>query len=565
MFLIFGGLIQLVFWGAIIFGIVKLVQGAGSRAGGRSEDAPMTVKRLFVFGSLYAALHVAAWGVAGLIAALDADSAVRGERAAAPLAMAVVGLPVLFLLGRWVWRSRTEFRDRGAAFSLYINLALVTALVVVMVNAVAVADWLVGDASYSGIAVGGLLVWAPIWAAHWWLYRTERASVTNFHVYVGAAAGLAAMAGFGGALLGRLLTQLLDSGTDVALTARTDADVATWVVGFFVGAVVFAWYWVQTGIREVRDTLWHSYVVLIGVLGGLITAVTGAAISLYSLLQWWFGDPDATSAVRHFDEYVVPAGSALVVGLAIWLYHRRVLGTVRGPRTEVQRVYDYVVAAVGGITAVVGVVILVIGFQEAVFPPADSRASEANTLIGALTALGVGVPLWAQAWRRISRARRTDETAEVASPVRRSYLFGLVGVSGVIGLVSLIILLVVVFGDLLGDGGEPLRNDVQIPIALLFATGVVAGYHFLLIREEREVAAVLERPKQVVLVTDHDELAGAVQELTGAQVTVLHRLDANGEWDDPAAVAAAIEGSPYDDLLVVPGPAGAVQVIPYRR
>ncbi|NNL96566.1 MAG: hypothetical protein HKO63_00010 [Acidimicrobiia bacterium] len=561
MFLIFGGLIQLLFWGAVIFGIVKLVQGAGSR----SEDAPMTVKRLFVFGSLYAALHVAAWGVAGLIAALGEDAADRGEQAAAPLAMTVVGLPVLFLLARWVWRSLPEFRDRGAAFSLYLNLSLVTALVVVMVAAVAVADWLVGGASYSGIAVGALTVWAPIWVVHWRLFRTEQTSVSNFHVYVGATAGLATMAGFGGALLGRLLTRLLDSGTDVALTSRTHADVATWLVGFAVGAAVFAWYWIQTGMREPRDTLWHTYVVLIGVLGGLITAVTGAAISLYSLLQWWFGESDYSSAVRHFDTYLVPAGGALVVGLIVWLYHRRVLGPVRGDRTDVHRVYDYVVAAVGLVTAVVGVIILVIGFQEAVFPPDDSRASEANMLLGAVTALAVGVPLWAQAWRRINHARRTDDTAEVASPVRRSYLFGLVGVSGVIGLVSLIILLVVVFGDLLGEGGDPLRNDVQIPIALLFATGVVAVYHFLLVREERDVETAREHPKHVMLVTGHDELAAAVRELTGARVTLLHRLDTNGEADDPAVVAAAIESSEYDDLLVVPGPTGAVEVIPYRR
>jgi hypothetical protein len=373
------------------------------------------------------------------------------------------------------------------------------------------------------------------------------------------------MAGFGGALLGHLLTQLLDSGTDVALTSRTDADVATWVVGFAVGAVVFGWYWIQSGMREVRDTLWHSYVVLVGVLGGLITAVTGGAISLYSLLQWWFGDPDATSAVRHFETSMIPAASALIVGLAIWLYHRRILGPVRGTRTEVHRVYDYLVAAVGLVTAVVGVIILAIGFQEAVFPPANSMASEANMLIGAVTALAVGAPLWVQAWLRIHRARSADETAEVGSPVRRSYLFGLVGVSGAIGLVSLIILLVVVFGDLLGDGGEPLRNDVQIPIALLFATGVVAFYHFLLVREEREVATVREPPKQVVLVTGDEVLATAVRDLTGARVTVLHRLDANGEAADARAVAAAIAASEFDQLLVVPDPVGGVQVIPYRR
>ncbi len=143
MFFIFGSLFQLLFWGAIIYGIVKLIQGRGRPA----TDAPMTVKRLFLFGSLYAALHVAAWGVAGLIGVLGEDSVDRGEQAAAPLAMAVVGVPVLFLLGRGVWRSLADPSERSIAFSLYLNLTLVTALVAVMVSTIAIGDSVVGDAT----------------------------------------------------------------------------------------------------------------------------------------------------------------------------------------------------------------------------------------------------------------------------------------------------------------------------------------------------------------------------------------------------------------------------------
>jgi hypothetical protein len=317
-------------------------------------------------------------------------------------------------------------------------------------------------------------------------------------------------------------------------------------------------------MREARDTLWHAYVVLIGVLGGLIAAVAGAGSVLFRVLQWWLGDPGTSSAVRHFADFV-PALVALLVGAAIWFYHRRVLGPIRGDRTEVQRVYDYVVAAVGLVTATVGVVILVIGFQEAVFPPADSMTSEVNILLGALTSLAVGVPLWAQAWRRINRFVKVSGGLEVASPTRRSYLFGVIGLGGVVAAVSLIVLLVVVFNSVLGDGGDRLRNDIQAPVALLVTVGGVAVYHLLLQREEQEQIPDAPSPKQVVLVTGDEVLAAAVRDLTGARVTVLHRLDANGEAAGAGAVAAAIAASEFDQLLVVPDPVGGVQVIPYRR
>ncbi len=559
---ILASLIPLAVMVGIVVFIVRAVTGRKSEPS--PESAPVTVKRLLLFGSLYAALHVAAWGIAGLLALLAEDTVGRGERASVPLAMTIVGLPVLFFLGRWILRSLSDPAERGGAFGIYLNATLLTALAVVMVTSVISGQWLVGEDDFSSMALASLLVWTPIWFGHWWLYRTYRADVSNLHVYVGATAGLGTMAGYGAALLDEIFTRLLDSGTSIDLAARSDANVSTWVIGLAVGATVFGWYWIVNGMRETRDTLWHAYVVLIGVLGGLIAAVAGAGSVLFRILQWWFGDPGTGSAVRHFADFV-PALVALLVGAAVWFYHRRVLGPIRGDRTEVQRVYDYVVAAVGLVTATVGVVILVIGFQEVVFPPQDSMTSEINILLGALTSLAVGVPLWAQSWLRINRFVKAEGTPEVTSPTRRSYLLGIIGIGGVVAAVSLIVLLIAVFNSVLGDSGAELRNNIQVPVALLVTVGAAAIYHLLLQREEYEHVPAVPPPKQVVLVTGDEVFATAVRDLTGARVTVLHRLDANGDPGDPQAVAAAIAGAPHGNLLVVPGPAGAVQVIPYRR
>jgi len=565
--IVFGILVSfvqlLVLVGIVVF-IVKAVAGRrGEQAA--TDSAPVTLKRLFLFGSLYASLHAAAWGVAGLVALLAEGVDGRGERAAVPLAMTIVAVPILFFLGRWALRAVSDQQERGVAFAIYMNAALVTAFAVAMVTSIMTGSWLVGERGFPEMALASLLVWTPIWIGHWRLWRRYRRDVANLHVYVGATAGLGTMAGFGGALLVEIFSRLLDSGTALEVGRGTDPDLSTWIVGFAVGAAVFAWHWILTGTREERDTLWHAYVVLIGVLGGLITLVAGAGVTLFAVLQWWFGDPGTNSAVRHFEDFI-PALAAVIVGAAVWFYHRRVLGPVAGPRTEVQRVYDYVVAAVGLVTAVVGVVILVIGFQEAVFPPEDSMTSEVDILLGALTTLAVGAPLWAQSWRRINRFLRAHETAELISPTRRSYLFGIIGIGGVVAAVSLIVLLVTIFNSVLGDGNGELRNNIQVPVAMIVTVGAVAVYHLLLQRKEQKHLPVApQRPKQVVLVTGSETLAGEVRALTGAGVTVLHRLDANGEVGDAGSVAAAVAASEFEDLLVVLGPEGAVQVIPYRR
>lgn len=550
----------LVLVGIVVF-IVRAVTGRKTEQ--PTDSAPVTVKRVFLFGSLYATLHVAAWGVAGLIALLAEGVDGRGERAAVPLAMTIVAVPILFFLGRWALRTVADRRERGPAFSIYLNAALVTAVIVVLVTSIMAGRWLVGEGDFNEMALASLLVWSPIWAGHWLLWRTYCRDVTNLHVYVGATVGLVTMAGFGGALLAEIFSRLLDSATALEVGRGVDSDVSTWVVGFAVGAAIFAWHWIYAGMREERDALWHAYVVLVGVLGGLITLVAGAGVTLFAILQWWFGDPGTNSAVRHFEDFI-PAFAAVIVGAAVWYYHRRVLGPVTGERTEVQRVYDYVVAAVGLVTAVVGLVILVVGFQEVVFPPAESMTSEVDILLGALTTLAVGVPLWTQAWLRANRFLEAPESSEASSPTRRSYLFGIIGIGGIVAAVSLIVLLVTIFNSVLGAGGE-LRDSVQVPVALIVTVGAVAVYHFLVQREEQEQAPVVLPPKQVVLVTGSDTLAGAVRDLTGARVTVLHRLDANGEAADAAAVAAAVAASEFDQLLVVPGLGGAVQVIPYRR
>jgi hypothetical protein len=553
-------LIPLIVFGAIVYAIVKAV--SGRREQRSAEAAPGSVRRLFVFGTLYGVLHLAAWGLAGLITELSR----RDGQIAEPLALTIVSLPVAFLLARWAWRLSQDPAERGFALAAYTTITLSTALVSLMVTGFRVGAWLFADAGFSAFALAALVIWSGVWVIHWLAWKGYEAEIANTHVYLGATAGLWTAAVSAIVLLTYLFRWLLDAGTALDLTSYQSDDIARPAIGFVIGAVVLGWYWFANGIRARRDPVWHGYAVLVGVLGGLITAVTGAGIVGYAILQWWIGEPDSASAVRHFEEFL-PALAILVGGTAVWAYHRFVvLGETSPERTEVNRVYDYVVAAVGLVTAAVGSVLLLVGLQEALFPPADGGRFESsiNILLGAGTALAVGGPLWWQAWRRANRYARTEPVQEVSSPTRRTYLFGVLGVAGIVGFGSALTLLVALFNAMFEDGGDQIRDDIQVPLAMLLAVGGIATYHWTVARAERSQVEAPVVPKDVTLVTGDVTLASMVSDLTGARVRIMHRLDANGDLLDPAAVARAVAADDHQHLLVLTGPHGAVEVIPYE-
>jgi hypothetical protein len=554
-----GSLIPLVVFGAVVYFIAKAVSGRQEPAG--AEGAPGSVRRVFLFGSLYATTHFAAWGFAGLLSHLRDGAGSIAE----PLAMTLVSVPVVILLARWAWSTVADPAERRLTLSAYLNLTLSTALVVMMVTGYRVGTWLVTDARFPAFALAALAIWSAVWTIHWLVWKRYEAEIANLHVFFGAGAGLVTAAVSAAVLLTNILRWSLDAATSLDLTSFSSRAFLEPGVALVVGAIALIWYWAFNGLGVRRDALWHGYVILVGVLGGLITAVTGAGIAAFSVLQWWWGEPDTSSAVRHFSDFT-PAVAVLAVGVLVWSYHRLVvLRQAPAERTEVNRVYDYVVAAVGLVTATVGSVLLLVGAQEALFPPdAGTRfESSINIILGACTALAVGGPLWFQAWRRAGET--TGRQEEASSPTRRTYLFGMLGVSGVVGFGALLALLMALFRAMFGEDGGSLRDDVQVPVALLIAVGAVAAYHWRTLRSERGLVLVPAPVKDVTLVTGDLALASIVHDLTGARVRVLRRLDTSGDLLDPSAVAQAVEADQHEHLLVLAGPRGAVEVIPYER
>ncbi len=332
----------------------------------------------------------------------------------------------------------------------------------------------------------GALAQTIVWGAVWYLYRRAHEGV-DLRDYIGATIALwmsgAGLATFIGAVI-RGVTVV----SSRQLAATNDRPIASAVVMFCVGAAIWWVYWIGTTQSARHTTLWHAYVLLAGVAGGLIAAIIAASTVLYDGLVWIAGTPSSVDAAAHF--HGTPGATGIVIaGVLVWWYHRTVLADAgRTTRDETRRVYEYLVAGIGLIAAAVGLMILVVALIESATASAQIAGSGAeNTLLLAVTLLVVGAPVWWFYWALIRRALREDTFAEVASMTRRVYLLLLFGVVGVAAVVALLIAVYFFFDDLVsGRLALATLRRMRWGIGVLLSAGSIAGYHWSVFAAERE-------------------------------------------------------------------------------
>jgi hypothetical protein len=237
-----------------------------------------------------------------------------------------------------------------------------------------------------------------------------------------------------------------------------------------------------------------------------------------------------------------PALAAAAIGLLIWRFHRvsgaqRSVGTRRASRLVTSGVA--LAAAATGIGVVINA-----SLAMAVTPIAGGGTR--TLLLGGVSSLVVGGPVWWRAWRPM----RQPLTADAIPPGRRVYLIVFFGISAVVALVALLVIGYRLFESLLGEAtGGSILERIRAPLGLLVSAGLVAGYHSAQWRREHALLAAasgVSAPTvdQVILVTAFNSkpLSEAIAAATGAKVSVWKRADA-GNGPLPA-------GAPSEDGLV---------------
>lgn len=477
--------------GALIpLAVLALVIFAIRRA--RREPSPLPtgqqVRWFFLYVVLLVAVLVAAAGLAGSIGPIVDGATLVAEdsdQAALNLAMLLLGVPLAVVLGLSTRRrlavDRTELQSFG--WTLFVTVGTVAPLVVAMVGGYRTLLSVVGAEDYDGFALAQLVVWGATWYV---VRRTDRALThadpTALRHVTPALIGLGVSAVALGQLVSGLVQRAFDAGAD-AVVVPSASSLHRGLALLVVGGAVWVSEWLRSLNREPGSEAWRFVVVLFGVTGGLIAAVTSAAIIGYQVAVWLIGSPSSDVARTHFESLPDAVGGLCAGGL-VWWYHRTTLKERSGAsRAEVDRTYEHLMAAGGLGAAAFGVVILIVAIIEASTGTRLLRGDSAvNTLLLACTLLVVGVPVWYAYWRSTLHRAAPEERNSIT---RRVYLISLLGVGGLVALGTAIGTVYVILRDLIdGRLDSSTVRAVRYPLAVLLTSGGVAGYHFAVFRGE---------------------------------------------------------------------------------
>ncbi len=561
-----------------VIAVVAILVAAGRGLSRRtSEDgvrrgAPdgHEVRQVFQYLLLFGLVMVTAVGVAGLLGAALAQGGARASSdtdLARSVSFTVVGLPLTLGVGWWSRRAFRQDPDESRAIGWLVHLAAAS-LVSLLVALTAVHDVLAALLdlrAHDPHAVAQSVVWTGVWAFHWWLSKRhpDQRLLQPQHL-LGSIIGLVlTMVGLGVMIAGTLRVWCdLDGGPTIVGRHEPVLDGA---VTLLLGAVVWGLYWWAAARRSPRTPLWLAHVLLLGVGAGGVVALVAGSIALHRVAVWFVGDPWPEVARDYFDSMPATVAVALV-GLLSLAYHRSLLIDAR-ERSDVDRLRDYLLAAIGlGATTAGGTIVVVALIEGATDPTVLTGGGAANTVLAALTLLLVGTPVWWLSWRRGQQAASTG-TTELTSPVRRIYLFSLLGVSSLAAVGALLVgAWVLVDQVLAGESAEAMIRSIRYPVGILVTTAVVAGYHWSVhLRARAHQPLPQQRRHDFVLllgVADTD-LAERIAGRTGATTWAWSRTGADRVWpeDDLLEVLAATEAR---EVLVI-AEDQQLQAIPVTR
>ncbi|MCP3934764.1 MAG: hypothetical protein GY708_05255 [Actinomycetia bacterium] len=572
-------LLPLIVIGGVVWAIVSLRRGDDG-----PDNVAITVRRVVVYILMLVTMILAASGLAGLAVELIDRDPDGNESLATALALSIVSVPGFAAVLKFAdARLRTRDERRSLAWSMYLNTALLVTLIAASVMTVQALASLFEPADATEVVAQTLAagVWIATWALHWFWLRPRHGIAGDVHLAAGSVVGLLTL-GIGGAeSLYHLFDSFYTTLFDDPIVHRGGPSGEDAIATLIVGATVWGWHWVLRYRTAERTNLWHVTVVPLGSLIGFVSAATTAALIINRVTVWYLGNPNQTQAERHFDH--LPAETAvMVVGLVAWTYHRLVLGR-EAERNTPRRVYEYLIAGAGLVTAVVGASIVLSALM------ADSSVDRTNTTIAGTVTLVLGGLTWLWHWKLIGAAEHSDTPGERASTVRKTYLIILFGASVAAAIIAFIGLLTTSLEDVLdGNLSRTTLHDARVPIAVLMSVSGVAWYHLrLYAREHRSAAsaeggdlspAILETDADLARLTTTPEptpVRVAVAAPAGVDLGPAYRLVPGAVWHvwtrtdtlpgaqlDTEEFASEVADLPGSDLVVIVDSDGGVDVIP---
>ncbi|MDQ0893850.1 DUF5671 domain-containing protein [Agromyces ramosus] len=531
-------------------------------------SAQGTVRRLIVYTLLFALVMIAAIGLSGLLRRLlpAGDPLAVDDNAglALSLAFALIGGTLAALLWWVVWRRLAEESERTSlAWGLYVaamyTVSLIVATSALVGTATALVDerWLPDDFSIG-------VVWALVWVWHraMWSHSVKHPTrLATVPAVLASVYGL--VIGVGGAVnaLGALFDAAMREASDRSFAGdpwwQDTLEALVWVAA---GLAIWWWHWYREGARRIDTRLAAVALVVVGVMGGGLLLLVGLGTTLWVVLRLAFDPSEPTGAI------LTPLATAVAsacMGALVWSYHRRIAA---GRSDATRRAGTLVMSGVGLVGVASGIGIIVNSTLAALASPI-AASDDRSLLLGGISAVVVGGPVWWLSWQPTRRVPST----ELGQPARRVYLVVVFGASAIVGLITLLTVAPQLFEFALDATTiASLVERIRVPLGLLVATGLVFGYHFAVWRRDRSVIvaeglAPAHRIGRVILVAAGDASAfeRAIRAATGASVTVWRRPgDEPAGVPDAAALARALDGVTGKRVLVLAGPGDRVEVVP---
>jgi len=561
----------LIMIGIVVFALRKL-----SHRTQPVDSTEQPVRLFFQYALAFGLFIIFTFGIAGLLSRiLDTANIVNADQSslASNLAFVVVGGPLLAGIIIWLRKSISQNPSDGygPVPTLFATLAATISLLVFMSSAIAVLHNLINADQFAGDSAAKAIVWGSAWLL---VLKISNSVIpkNDFRIqyFVGSAitalASLIALIQVLSGVFSALLLQKMFLGNQPLLLVSPVNPLKIGLGTLAISGALWFYYWIRNANTIKTDTLWLGYVLIAGVGGTLILAITSLSVSLYQVLVWFFGEPYNQKIAEHFAG--IPLSLAVAsAGLMFWWYHKSLLPT-NSERNDIQRTYEYLMAAISLIASAIGISIVIVALIEASTSQAILAGSSAiNTLLGAATVIAVAGPIWWHFWNRIQKVAKSSPESEHGSPIRRIYLFLLFGVGGVVAIISLITIVYQIFNSLLGSGlGANTLNEMRSAIGILASTGIVSAYHWEIYRHEKDVE-VFKAPviANVLIVGPKNlDLIQTIAQTTGARVSYLQSANSDELIWPVENVVELVNQNKGQDLLILLESAG-VKVIPIAR
>ena len=560
----------------IMIAVVVLVIRKVSKRATSSSNTAQPVRLFFQYALAFGLFMIVTVGLAGLLSrALDVSNIVNADQSslASNLAFVVVGGPLLAGITIWLRNSLRENPSEGHGLipTFFATLAAIVSLLVFLSSAIAALHNVISGDEVLGSTLGRTIVWGTALIL---VLKISNSVIpkNDFRIqyfvgsFITALAALIGLVQVLGGVLALLLSQQTFFDTQKLALVSPDNPIGIGLGTLVMSGALWVYYWIKNANTNKSDTLWLAYVLIAGVGGTLVIAITSLSISLYQVLVWFVGEPTSQNAGEHFASIPQSLATAFA-GFLFWWYHKSLLPN-ESERTDVQRTYEYLVSAISLIASAIGISIVIVALIESLTSQVQlAGAGAINTLLGAGTVIVVAGPVWWHFWSRIQSIARVESNAELSSPVRRVYLFLLFGVGGIVAIVSLITIVVQLFDGILSSNlGANTFSEMRFAIGILISTGIVAGYHWEIYRHEKSVEVSFATTATNVLLVgpNSPELIQKLKAATGAKVSFLQRADASELVWPTEHVIELVAQSKEDDLLILLEATG-VKVVPVTR